>query len=579
MAWEIPRKEIFRGLDLNELDTDTAYLNVTTSSSEQLWLYTRSENCYLCPWSRYQEESLKNDASLIMQVSTTHPINFLVRSSGEEAYIRTDSDALQKLCETQESFGQYGVYDFNVDSCSMDTALEPVNTNLAILVCFLVYVAMALISFGLKFVPGKPVHKLERWLGWRAGDTDKPSSTSSKPRLRSLDTFRGITMALMLFVNDGGGAYWFFDHATWDGLYVPDLVFPWFMWIMGVCVPMSVKSNLKRETPLHQIIWQVTKRSVKLFCFGFILNTLGNWIHLEKLRVPGVLQRFAIAYFIVATMANVLAHMSFVSKLSKNSKSGLFKDVLDLAPHWFLMLGLLLVHQLIMWLVPAPGCLQGYRGPGGLHDWSPDRNNTGCIGGITGYIDRQFFGTAHIYGNPTPKSVYNSVLAFDPEGIFGSLTTIFQVWLGYQAGYTLQVYSDSKPKVAIIWLCWSVITGGLGCLLCGGRQFGGWIPLNKNLWSLSFVLVTSSFAFILLAILYFVIDMRNWWKGQPFVYAGMNSILLYNGHMVGYQLFPWHFMIGDMKNHAAKLPEALWGMSLWMFIAFVLYKKRVFITV
>jgi len=348
---------------------------------------------------------------------------------------------------------------------------------------------------------------------------------------------------------------------------------------MGVCIPMSVKSNLKRETPLPEILWQVTKRSVKLFCFGFILNTLGNWIHFEKLRVPGVLQRFAIAYFIVATMANVLAHTSFVSKLTKNSKSGLFKDVLDLAPHWFLMLGLLLVHQLIVWLVPAPGCPQGYRGPGGLHDWSPDRNNTGCIGGITGYIDRKFFGTAHIYGHPTPMDVYDSVMPYDPEGIFGSLTTIFQVWLGYQAGYTLQVYSDSEPKVAIVWLSWSVITGGLGALLCGGRQFGGWIPLNKNLWSLSYVLVTSSFAFILLALLYFIIDMRNWWKGQPFVYAGMNSILLYCGHMVGYQLWPWHFMIGDMKNHAAKLPEALWGMSLWVFIAFVLYKKRVFITV
>ena len=80
----------------------------------------------------------------------------------------------------------------------------------------------------------------------------------------------------------------------------------------------------------------------------------------------------------------------------------------------------------------------GYAGPGGLHEWTPERNNSGCIGGITGYIDKAFFSTPHIYGNPTAKSVY-SASAFDPEGLFGSLTSMFQVFLGYQAGYILQV--------------------------------------------------------------------------------------------------------------------------------------------
>ena len=90
------------------------------------------------------------------------------------------------------------------------------------------------------------------------------------------------------------------------------------------------------------------------------------------------------------------------------------------------------------------------------------------------------------------------------------------------------------------WAAWSVLTGGLGALLCGASQDGGWVPLNKNLWSISFVLVTSSFAFILLAFLYVLIDLKRWWKGQPFFYAGMNSILLYCGHQIGSQLFTRH---------------------------------------
>ena len=64
----------------------------------------------------------------------------------------------------------------------------------------------------------------------------------------------------MIFVNDGAGHYWFLEHSTWNGLYVADLVFPWFVWIMGVCIPMSVRSNKKKKVPLTTVIWGITKR-------------------------------------------------------------------------------------------------------------------------------------------------------------------------------------------------------------------------------------------------------------------------------------------------------------------------------
>ena len=209
---------------------------------------------------------------------------------------------------------------------------------------------------------------------------------------------------------------------------------------------------------------------------------------------------------------------------------------------------------------------------------------------------QQFFTSDHIYGNPTAKGVY-SASAFDPEGLLGSLASIFQVWIGYQAGYILQVrpvthnadtemiihiplqvYSGHTARVTR-WLVWAALTGALAAILCFGSQNDGPIPVNKNLWSLSFVLVTSCFAFILLSLLYLVIDVKKLWKGQPFFYAGMNSILLYCGHSVGYNIFPFHFVIGDMRTHAAKLPEAMTGPLLWLVIAFILYRKKIFITV
>ena len=112
-----------------------------------------------------------------------------------------------------------------------------------------------------------------------SNNNDEKEENTVKSRIRSLDTFRGITIALMIFVNDGAGGYWFLEHATWNGLQVADLVFPWFLWIMGVCIPMSIKSFEKRKVPLGVAFVGILRRSVVLFLLGFFANTLG-WIDL-----------------------------------------------------------------------------------------------------------------------------------------------------------------------------------------------------------------------------------------------------------------------------------------------------------
>ena len=120
---------------------------------------------------------------------------------------------------------------------------------------------------------------------------------------------------------------------------------------------------------------------------------------------------------------------------------------------------------------------------------------------------QQFFSVDHIYGNPTAKHEYTAS-AFDPEGLFGSLTSIFQVWLGYQAGYIILSYSGHIARVSR-WLTWSLVTGIIGAVLCLGSQNDGPVPVNKNLWSISFVMVTSCFAFALLSFLYIIIDVAK----------------------------------------------------------------------
>lgn len=121
---------------------------------------------------------------------------------------------------------------------------------------------------------------------------------------------------------------------------------------------------------------------------------------------------------------------------------------------------------------------RGYLGPGGLSDGALYSGM--CIGGATGFIDRRFFQIQHIYQNPTARTEYKAD-AFDPEGALGTLTSIFQVWLGVQTGVTMLVYPRASSRLKR-WGAWAVSTGICGAILCGFGQSGGWIPLNKNLW-------------------------------------------------------------------------------------------------
>jgi hypothetical protein len=117
-------------------------------------------------------------------------------------------------------------------------------------------------------------------------------------RLSSLDTFRGISLVLMVFVNYGGGGYWFFEHTAWNGLTVADLLFAWFIWIMGTSMAISFESQRKRLTPWPTIMYRIIRRTIILFALGVIVSN--GVISTDTVRLPGVLQRFAFSFFIVA---------------------------------------------------------------------------------------------------------------------------------------------------------------------------------------------------------------------------------------------------------------------------------------
>merc|ERR1712150_236840 len=155
-------------------------------------------------------------------------------------------------------------------------------------------------------------------------------------------------------------------------------------------------------------------------------------------------------------------------------------------------------------------------------------------------------------------------LAYDPEGLLGSLTAAFICFLGLQAGKVLITFENPKSRV-VRWLAWALLTGVSGAVLCNFSQNDGWLPVNKNLWSLSYVLVLASMAFIILTVFYLLIDVLKLWSGAPFFYTGMNSILIYMCHEILEDYFPVSFHVPN--THAAHLALSAWGALIWVVVS------------
>lgn len=393
--------------------------------------------------------------------------------------------------------------------------------------------------------------------------TPKKLSTS---RVESLDLFRGIALVIMIFVNYGGGNYWFFNHSTWNGLTVADLVFPWFIWIMGASMALSFdklqKSKLANDFSHLDFIYKIIRRSVMLFLLGMFLNNgfdLGNW------RIPGVLQRFAVGYLLIALI------VSYIPKLDISRLKPL-KDILDYIFQWILVLLVLMAYLLITYTFKVEGCPRGYTGPGGIGDYGQYRD---CTGGAALYLDKQIFGPKHIFADPSCKNVYQTGI-FDPEGFLGNFTSLFLTFTGYQCGRILINYKEDKEKM-IRWVIWGVILAGIGIGLCGASKNEGVIPLNKNIWSVSFVLLLGGLAFLCIAVCYFIVDMKKWWFGWPFIYVGRNSIAIYMFHEIFAGFFPLNFK--NDGSHTMMLFSNCLGVGFCLWIAWRMNEEKVFIKI
>lgn len=274
-----------------------------------------------------------------------------------------------------------------------------------------------------------------------------------------------------------------------------------------------------------------------------------------------------------------LIHLFFMTNAmaAETRIQQLFYDVRVLWKQWCIMLSLVFIYLVIILAMSAPDCERLYLGPGGIHDYQKHFN---CTGGVVGLIDRSILGANHLYQRAKIRTVYDSPFAFDPEGIFGCLLTCVQVFLGVQCGVTLIIYATARERLNR-WLSWGVGLCALTAVLTLFSIENGVIPINKSMWSLSFVTITSGLAFFLLSFIYYVVDIKNWGDDfwTIFQYPGMNALVLYVGHSIFHKMLPFHFSFEIMNTHFILLLENFYTVIIWILISHYLYHKQIFYSV
>ncbi len=300
-------------------------------------------------------------------------------------------------------------------------------------------------------------------------------------RLVSLDAFRGLTMAGMVIVNnpgDWGNVYPPLLHATWNGCTPTDLIFPFFLFIVGVSITLS------RGTMGDP--WMIVKRAVVIFGLGMLLTLYPRW-DFSVVRIPGVLQRIAVCYLAAAFLFRWTApsHGSDDERRLAHGRTLLVWAAALTLGYWGVMM-----------LVPAPGGVAG--------DLTPDGN-------LGAFLDRTIFG-AHLWSQSK---------TWDPEGLLSTVPAIATTLLGGMAGLWLGSRASGARK-ALGLLAAGIV--GIGIGLAWSLVF----PLNKALWTSSYVWFTAGAASVFLAFCYALIDLRGWkaWS-WPFVILGRNAIALF----------------------------------------------------
>jgi predicted acyltransferase len=382
-------------------------------------------------------------------------------------------------------------------------------------------------------------------MGGLEGPPISPAAPAT-PRLISLDAFRGITVAAMVLVNNPGtwrAVYPPLRHAEWHGWTPTDLIFPFFLFIVGVAIPLALGRRVGGGEARSAVVAKILRRSVIIFGLGLLLHAVPDF-DLANIRIPGVLQRIAVCYLVAALL---------FLWTGWRGQAGLVG-------------ALLLGYWAALTLVPVPGF-----GTGNLE---PEAN-------LAAYIDRAVLG----------RHIWRAARVYDPEGLLSTAPAIATTLLGVLAGHWLRAGRTREATVRGL-----LVAGAAGVGL--GGLWGLWFPINKSLWTSSYATLTAGAALIGLAACYWLVEVRGrrgW--ARPFVVLGVNALALFFLSSLGARLLivvkverasgrgSLHALLFDhlfapwASPINASLAYALTYLALWLALMWLLDRRHIRLSV
>lgn len=359
--------------------------------------------------------------------------------------------------------------------------------------------------------------------------------TSTTGRLTSLDVFRGLTIAAMIVVNNPGNwnaVYPQLSHAVWNGCTLADLVFPFFIFIMGMAMPLAFARRRDPCAGAARVTVHVWRRAAFLVGLGLILNVVAAWLHPAPVRIPGVLQRIALTYLFAALI---------VLRCGPGARIAI-------------AVTLLVLQWAVLILVPFDGHAAGML--------TMEQN-------LGSYIDRAMFGS------------HTLTAMGDPEGLIGLAPSVATALLGATAGEWLR-HSRGASRGAPT----PVIVAGLAAIAIGWLWSYA-LPFNKQLWTGSYVVFASGLAALGVAACYVAAEGTPRWS-RPFVWLGSNPLIIYflsevfsrfveqdwfryHGQLASAKdLFFWDLLAPITRDHGgarSSLVYALIYTALWIGVA------------
>jgi predicted acyltransferase len=430
--------------------------------------------------------------------------------------------------------------------------------------------------------------------------------SSQQKRLLSLDVFRGLTIAGMVLVNNPGtwsAIYSPLEHAPWHGITPTDYIFPFFLFIVGVAIAIALGKRLNDENKA-KIYRKIFFRSASIFATGLAISALPLF-YIGETDIPWplkwmaavamfaallflFLRKFMIAAILVGVWLVIvvgfyfagytitpynIATMRIPGVLQRIAVCYLIASVIFLNTNWkqqtAISIGLLLLYWALMTLVPVPGCEV------------TTINDKAC--NLAAYLDRTILTEPHMW---------RAAKVFDPEGILSTMTAVVTTLSGVLTGTWLKSERPEIEKAGGMFFFGTI-------LLAAGWSWSLLFPLNKSLWTSSYVLYTSGLALLTLSCCYWLIDIKGWKKwSKPFVIFGVNALALFTfsgimARVLGIIKIPaadgteislqgWIFKNAFLRFAEpinASLAYAICFILFWLLLMWLLWRRRIFIKV